>query len=290
MNTQNPDAYGRRDIPRLMKQAKVQFADKKKDNYRTPTPKARLLVLVQFLMQQRSSNNAGTTRSVKLEYNSLRSHAKDVHARMVQEQQKKLNNRGRSVRLALHTLKWSEFDKETKKKYALELEQVARDCGLNLHRCVDSWAALLLLADVCRNRHAHPPQENGSIPVASSSRALPPASVQASKRDGSVVSSTESETDQLGDHSPSPPSSPSPSPSPSPLPPKRQNKGKGKAPSKSRSKGKGKRKEQEVKIHTAELKYIITNFYISRYRVIPKTMKSCEYIKIRTQNISNNTI
>ena len=115
MNTQNPDAYGRRDIPRLMKQAKVQFADKKKDNYRTPTPKARLLVLVQFLMQQRSSNNAGTTRSIKLEYNSLRSHAKDVHARMVQEEQKKLNNRGRSVRLVFHTLKWSEFDKETKK-------------------------------------------------------------------------------------------------------------------------------------------------------------------------------
>ncbi|KAG1439937.1 hypothetical protein G6F56_012106 [Rhizopus delemar] len=196
-------------------------------------------------MQQRSSNNAGTTRSVKLEYNSLRSHAKDVHARMVQEQQKKLNNRGRSVRLALHTLKWSEFDKETQKKYALELEQVARDCGLNLHRCLDNWAALLLLADVCRNRHAHPPQKNCSIPVASSSRALPSASVQVSERDGSVASSTEFETDQLGDHSPSPPSSPSPSPSPLPLPPNRQNKGKGKAPLKSRSKGKGKRKEQE---------------------------------------------
>ncbi|KAG1439064.1 hypothetical protein G6F56_012416 [Rhizopus delemar] len=170
-----------------MKQAKVQFADKKKDNYRTLTPKARLLVLVQFLMQQRSCNNAGTTRSVKLEYNPLRSHAKDVHARML-------------------------------------------GCSLAVGRCLQK--------STCT-----PSSKNGSIPVASSSRALPPASVQAPKRDGSVVSSTESETDQFGDHSPSPPSLPSRSPSP--LPPKRQNKGKGKAPSKSRSKGKGKRKEQE---------------------------------------------
>ena len=146
-----------------------------------------------------------------------------------------MNNRGRSVRLAPHTLKWSEFDKESKKKYALELEQVARDCGLNLHRCVDSWAALLLLADVCRNRHTHPPKETDARPVASSSRVLPPSSVQMSERDGSVVSSTDSEKDQLGDES----SSPSPSPSPPPsLPPKRQRKGKGKA--------KEKRKEPEV--------------------------------------------
>ncbi|KAG1440747.1 hypothetical protein G6F56_011789 [Rhizopus delemar] len=166
-------------------------------------------------MQQRSSNNAGTTRSVKLEYDSLRFHAKNIHARMVQEQQKKMNNRGRSVRLAPHTLKWSKFDKESKKEYALELEQVARDCGLNLHRCVD---------------------KTNARPVASSSRVLPPSLVQMSERDGSVVSSTDSENDQLGDESSS--SSPSPSPSPPPsLPPKRQRKGKGKA--------KEKRKEPE---------------------------------------------
>ncbi|KAG1435691.1 hypothetical protein G6F56_013872 [Rhizopus delemar] len=39
LNNQNPDAYGRRDIPRLMKQAKVQFADKKRTIIELPHSK-----------------------------------------------------------------------------------------------------------------------------------------------------------------------------------------------------------------------------------------------------------
>ncbi|KAG1451601.1 hypothetical protein G6F56_008045 [Rhizopus delemar] len=166
-NLQNPNAYGRRDIKKTMEDVQRQHAEKGL-KYKVPSPKTRIIGLLKRLMED--ADEVATDRDIDEQYSNLREKTRAVFEDMVRAQEAAMNDMGSTRRLHSWSLKWGDNDKAIRLQHALNLEQAAKKIGLNIHRCVDSWGAFLILSDVCRDAETHPPKHAHYYPVANLSR------------------------------------------------------------------------------------------------------------------------
>lgn len=142
--------------------------------YKVPSPKTRIIGLLKRLMED--ADEVATDRDIDEQYSNLREKTRAVFEDMVRAQEAAMNDMGSTRRLHSWSLKWGDYDKAIRLQHALNLEQEAKKIGLNIHRCVDSWGAFLILSDVCRDAATHPPKHAPYYPVAGPSR-LPQPSV-----------------------------------------------------------------------------------------------------------------
>ncbi|KAG1442199.1 hypothetical protein G6F56_011168 [Rhizopus delemar] len=132
--------------------------------YKAPSPKTRIIGLLKRLMED--ADEAVTDRDIDEQYSNHWEKTRAIFEDMVQAQEAALNDTESTRRLHSWSLKWE-----------------AKKIGLNIHRCVDSWGAFLILSDVCRDAATHPPKHAPYYPVAGLFRLPQPSNNERDKDD-----------------------------------------------------------------------------------------------------------
>lgn len=143
----NPNLLGKRDIPKVLDEAAKQHKPTKNNSF--PSPRLRLLALINYFQKEKDGTNLQLEdRNNLRHYAILKSLARKIHDDMVEHINKDLRKNKVPGILPV----WSKVSSEVLSKYAFMLENYADDHGYQLYRCINSWAATLLLFETHKHR------------------------------------------------------------------------------------------------------------------------------------------
>lgn len=138
---------GERDIPKVLEEAKKEFAGKGTNV--SPSIYLRILALLNHFKKEGGRTGLSLNDKMNIEdYLVLKTLARKTHDEMGDELLKDLKRNGDAPNLP----KWSNVASATKAKYIFKLESKAISHGFPINRCKDSWAADRLLYDSHKNR------------------------------------------------------------------------------------------------------------------------------------------
>lgn len=168
----NTNALGTRTIEAYMQEARDEHFLQRGTDKGTISSVIRLDKLIRKLISPDNMDSV-TDETVSKKLRLLRANARAVSTAMAEKHLDNLRNTGVSEEALSRMPSWGEIPNTIRCTFALEIEKYASTIGLSLSKCQKMWGALLLLADITKNRYTkrEKPWSNGR--TSSHGRGLP---------------------------------------------------------------------------------------------------------------------